>query len=70
MNTSRGLKMSLKKVNKDFDEGFDNWMSAAIEYERLTRQGKSILRKLQRRMDEADNWLTNLSDEEYSSLIH
>ena len=54
----------------DFDEGFDNWMSSAIEYEMLTRQGKPIPRKLQRRMDEATDWLNNLSDEEYSSLIH
>ena len=54
----------------DFDEGFDNWMSSAIEYERLTRQGKPIPRKLQRRIDEAGEWLNNLSDEEYSSLIH
>lgn len=54
----------------DFDEGFDNWMSSAIEYETLTRQGKPIPRKLKRRIDEASDWLNNLSDEEYSSLIH
>ena len=42
----------------------------AIEYERLTRQGKPIPRKLQKRMDEASNWLNNLSDEEHSRLIH
>lgn len=54
----------------DFDEGFDNWMSSAIEYERLKRQGKPIPRKLQKRIDEASDWLNNLSDEEYSSLIH
>lgn len=59
-----------KKTNMDFDEGFDNWMSSAIEYEMLTRQGKPIPRKLQKRMDEAGDWLTNLSDEEYSRLIH
>ena len=54
----------------DFDEGFDNWMSSAIEYERLTRQGKSISRKLQRRIDESFDWLNNLSDKEYSRLIN
>ena len=54
----------------DFDEGFDNWMSSAIEYERLTRLGKPIPRKLQKMLDESSDWLNNLSDEEYSSLIH
>ena len=58
------------KANDDFDEGFHNWMSSAIEYEMLTRQGKPIPRKLQRRIDEAGDWLNNLSDEEYSRLIH
>jgi hypothetical protein len=58
------------KTNDDFDEGFHNWMSSAIEYEMLTRQGKSIPRKLQRRIDESIDWLNNLSDEEYSRLIH
>ena len=70
MNTSRRLKMSLEKTNSDFDEGFDKWMSSAIERERLTRQGKPIPRKLQRRIDESSVWLHNLSDEEYSRLIH
>ena len=58
------------KANDDFDIGFNNWMSSAIEYEMLTRQGKPIPRKLQRRIDEATDWLNNLSDEEYSRLIH
>ena len=62
--------MSLEKTNKDFDRGFDNWMSSAIEYEVLKRQGKSIPRGLQRRIDESNDWLSNLSDEEYSRLIH
>ena len=54
----------------DFDRGFDNWMSASIEYEMLTRQEKPIPRKLQKRIDEAVHWLNNLSDDEYNSLIH
>ena len=62
--------MSLEKTNRDFDEGFDKWMSSAIEYEMLTRQGKPIPRKLQRRIDESSDWLNNLSDEDYSRLIH
>jgi hypothetical protein len=60
----------MKKTNDDFDSGFHNWMSSAIEYEMLTRQGKPIPRKLQRRIDESIDWLNNLSDEEYSRLIH
>ena len=56
--------------NPDFDEIFNNWMSSAIEYKRLIRHGKPIPRKLQKRMDEANDWLTNLSDEEYSRLIY
>ena len=62
--------MSLEKANTGFDEGFDKWMSSAIEYEMLTRQGKPIPRKLQRRIDESSDWLNNLSDEDYSRLIH
>ena len=54
----------------DFDRGFDKWMSSAIEHEILTRQGKPIPRKLQRRIDESIDWLNNLSDEDYSRLIH
>lgn len=54
----------------DFDEGFDKWMSSAIEYEMLTRQGKPIPRKLQKMLDESSDWLNNLSDEDYSRLIH
>ena len=61
--------MSLEKTNRDFDEGFDKWMSSAIEYEMLTRQGKPISKELQRRIDESSVWLHNLSDEEYSRLI-
>jgi hypothetical protein len=54
----------------DFDKGFDKMMSSAIEYEMLTRQGKPIPGELQRRIDESSDWLHNLSDEEYSRLIH
>ena len=62
--------MSLEKTNRDFDEGFDKWMSSAIEHEMLTRQGKPISKELQRRIDESSVWLHNLSDEDYSRLIH
>ena len=59
----------MTKTNDDFDTGFNKMMSSAIEYEMLTRQGESIPRKLQKRMDEGGDWLNNLSDEDYSSLI-
>ena len=59
----------MTKTNDDFDTGFNKMMSSAIEYEMLTRQGKAIPRKLQKRMDEGGDWLNNLSDEDYSSLI-
>lgn len=62
--------MSLEKARTDFDEGFDKWMSSAIEHEMLTRQGKPIPRKLQKMLDESSDWLNGLSDEEYSRLIH
>ena len=62
--------MGLGKTNRDFDKGFDNWMSSALEYEMLMRWGKPIPRKLQRHIDEAADWLNNLFDEEYLSLIH
>lgn len=57
-------------TNDDFDRGFDKWMSSAIEYERLTSQGKPITSELQRRIDESSDWFNGLSDDEYSRLIH
>ena len=54
----------------DFDRGFDNMLSSALEYEMLTRQGKPIPIGLQRRLDEASDWLNNLSDRDYSRFIH
>ena len=60
----------MKKNNDDFDAGFNKMMSSAIEYERLTRLGKPIPGKLQKMLDESSDWLNNLSDEDYSRLIH
>lgn len=45
-------------------------MSSAIEHEMLKRQGKPIPTGLQRRIDEARDWLSNLSDSDYNRLIH
>ena len=53
-----------------FDIGFNNWMSAAIEYEMLKRQGKEIPPDVQKKLDSARDWISNLSDENYSRLIH
>jgi len=53
-----------------FDTGFDKMMAAAIEYERLRRQGKPIPDELLQRLDESSAWLRCLSDEDYSRLIH
>ena len=60
----------MNKPNDDFEIGFNKMISSAIEYEILTQQGKLIPRKLQKMLDESSDWLNNLSDEEYSSLIH
>lgn len=60
----------MKKTNDDFDTGFHNMMSSAMEYESLRRQGKSIPHELQQRIDESIAWVNGLSDEEYSRLIH
>ena len=60
----------MKKTNDNFDTGFNKMMSSAIEYERLTRLEKPISRKLQKMLDESSDWLNNLSDKDYSSLIH
>lgn len=54
----------------EFDNGFCNWMSSAIEYETLKREGKPIQDEVQKRLDKAFEWVHNLSGEEYSRLIH
>ena len=61
--------MSLE-TNRDFDCGFDNMMSSALEYEMLTKKGKPISIGLQRRLDKASDWLNNLSDNDYNRLIY
>ena len=54
----------------DFDRGFDEMMSSAIEYERLKRAGKKIPKRVEERLKRSSEWLNGLSDEEYSRLIH
>lgn len=62
--------MDRETTMDDFDRGFDNMMSSALEYEILTRQGKPIPRELQDRLDESRDWLNGLSDSDYNRLIH
>lgn len=50
----------------DFDENFDMWMSAAIEYERLKKNGKPIPKHIQYDLD----WPNRLSDRDYQALLH
>ena len=57
-------------IMDDFDRGFNEMMSASIEYERRKRAGKKIPKRLQERMKESSEWLNRLSDEDYSRLIH
>ena len=54
----------------DFDRGFDEMMSLAIEYERLKRAGKKIPKRIEERLKRSTEWLNGLSDEDYSRLIH
>ena len=54
----------------DFDRGFEEMMSSAMEYERLKRAGKRIPKGLEERLERSTEWLNGLSDEDYSRLIH
>lgn len=54
----------------DFDRGFNEMMSSAIEYEKLKRAGKRIPKRVEERLKRSKEWLNGLSDEEYSRLIH
>ena len=57
-------------TDKEFDDGFHNMMSSALEYEGLMRQGKPIPPELQKRLDESRDWLNGLSNNDYNRLIH
>lgn len=56
-------------MNKGVESGFDDMMNAALEYEFLKRQKKSIPSELRERLEKVFNWLNDLSDEDYSRLI-
>ena len=62
--------MKTKKQESDFDTGFVNWISSALEYESLRREGKEIPKELQKRLDRGAEWVSNLSAQDYSRLIH
>ncbi len=61
--------MKIKGEKSNLESGFDDMMSAALEYEFLKRQKKPIPNKLRERLNKAFNWLENLSDKDYSKLI-
>lgn len=53
-----------------FDIRFNEMMAKAIEYEMVKREGKPIGKGLQKRLEKLFDWINNLSDEDYSKLIH
>lgn len=54
----------------EFEDGFNNWMSSALQYEHCKRNNIPISDELQERMNSSGNWIENLSDDEYDRLIH
>lgn len=62
--------MKTRGRKRNLESGFDDMITAALEYEFLKRQKKPIPNELQERLDKSFNWLENLSSEEYSKLIH
>lgn len=54
----------------EFENGFNNWMSSALQYEHCRRNNIPISDELQERMDSASSWIEKLSDDEYDRLIH
>lgn len=54
----------------EFEDGFNNWMSSALQYEHCKRHNIPISDELQERMDSASSWIEKLSDDEYDRLIH
>lgn len=62
--------MKTKGRKSNLESGFDDMMNTALEYEFLKRQKKPIPDELHKRLDKVFNWLNNLSDKEYSKLIH
>ena len=62
------MKTKGRKIN--LESGFNDMMTAALEYEFLKQQKKPIPDELLERLDNVFNWLNNLSDKEYAKLIH
>ena len=46
----------------DFDGGFEEMMSSAIEYEKLKRAGKKIPKRLEERLRRSTDWLKELRE--------
>lgn len=62
--------MKTKNQKSSLEAGFNNMMNTAIEYELLKSQDKPIPDELRKRFDKVAEWMNNLSDFEYSRLIH
>ena len=53
-----------------FDAGFHNWIQSALAAEWCKRHGKKVPKDVQANLEKAGNWISNLTDSEYSRLIH
>lgn len=62
--------MSRTLDDNDFNAGFHNLMASAMMADQYNEHGEPIPQKLQKRLDEARDWLEGLSAKDYSRLIH
>lgn len=62
--------MKTKGRKSNLESGFNDMMNTVLEYEFLKKKRKPISNELKARLDKVFNWLDNLSDKEYSKLIH
>lgn len=53
-----------------FEDGFHNWIRSSLEAEWCKRHGKEVPKNVQANLEKASTWLRNLTDSEYSRLIH
>ncbi len=54
----------------DFHAHFHEWMSACLKYEQYRLKGLEIPEDVDNALKKSLEWIENLSDEEYSRLIH
>ena len=53
-----------------FDDGFHNWIRSSLIAEWCKRHGKEVPKDVQANLEKASTWLGDLTDSEYSRLIH